>query len=215
MGQNGQTYHKAIDRMEALLNIARALSADTPYQLVKASGIPPSTAYRQTAAMEDSRMLARDMQGRFMLGPECLALCFSAWGFPDPGFIMGPLLRFARIQTRQTAFVGFLRQNTLQLGPYSIGRGKRFAHPAAAGRYALQTRFKGQTAGRYMARAADSASVPVLLCPVVQNNKAFLTLGVFRQSSPVAEQDKITDVLRDAAQRLRTSVNFQKEHEAR
>ena len=42
--------------------------------LVETTGLPRPTAHRLAMALEHHRLVARDLQGRFILGPRCVEL---------------------------------------------------------------------------------------------------------------------------------------------
>src|ERR1700678_3124724 len=53
-------------------------------QLVKATGLARPTAHRLAVALEAHRMLTRDAEGRFVLGPRIAELAAAAGAGPPP-----------------------------------------------------------------------------------------------------------------------------------
>src|ERR1700759_3533606 len=71
-------------------------------QLVKATGLARPTAHRIAVALETHRMLARDAQGRFVLGPRIGELAAAA-GEDRLLAIAPPILTQLRDATRESA----------------------------------------------------------------------------------------------------------------
>ena len=66
-----------LDKAAMVLSALEAGPA-TLAQLVSATGLARPTAHRLAVALEYHRMVARDMQGRFVLGPRLQELASSA-----------------------------------------------------------------------------------------------------------------------------------------
>lgn len=202
------SYHKAIDRFESLLELARSREIDTPYKLAQASGIPQSTAYRQIAQLEELRLISRDMQGVFMIGLEALILSNRAWDFHDIEVLAEPILRFIRIQTRKTAFVGFVADGEVQLGLYSIGLGSRFKKPNRTGRYVIKAAKQPLLAGQFDFADDRELHHPALLAPISGNEECELVIGLFKAKDKTENDLDELDLVVDAANRLRTGITL-------
>ncbi|MCV6546935.1 MAG: hypothetical protein OIF56_06570 [Cohaesibacter sp.] len=200
------SYHKSIDRFEYLLDAARSREIDTPYKLAQITGIPQSTAYRQIALMEKLRLISRDMQGRFMIGPESLRLANKAWDIQDIEVLAEPILRFIRIQTRQTGFLGFVANGDIQLGLYSIGLGCRFNKPTKSGLYHFLDVIKPLTSGRYDLVDDDGLRQPVILCPVVGNDHRELVIGLLKNDQKDETTTDDLALVTDVVNRFRAGL---------
>src|SRR2546429_7584139 len=82
-------------------------------QLVKATGLARPTAHRIAVALERHRMVARDSQGRFVLGPRIAELATAAGGVRLPP-IAQPILIQLRDLTGETAQL-YRRQSTSRI----------------------------------------------------------------------------------------------------
>jgi DNA-binding IclR family transcriptional regulator len=89
-----------LDKSVAIL----ASVADGPRSLadlVEATGLPRATAHRLAVALESHRMLGRDADGRFVLGPRVAEL---AAALPDPLVAAaGPVLAWVRDECGESA----------------------------------------------------------------------------------------------------------------
>jgi DNA-binding IclR family transcriptional regulator len=90
-----------LDKAISVLAVAESGPA-TLTQLVQATGLARPTAHRIAVALEHHRMLARDVQGRFILGPRITELA-SAAGEDRLLVIAQPLLAQLRDQTGESA----------------------------------------------------------------------------------------------------------------
>jgi len=89
-----------IDKAVAILD-ATADSPVTLGELVVATGLPRATAHRIAVALEVHRLLARDGDGRFVLGPRLGQL---AAALPDPVVgAAGPVLAWVRDESGESA----------------------------------------------------------------------------------------------------------------
>ncbi len=89
-----------IDKAAAILD-ATAHSPVTLGELVDATGLPRATAHRLAVALEVHRLLARDGDGRFVLGPRLGEL---AAALPDPVVAAaGPVLAWVRDESGESA----------------------------------------------------------------------------------------------------------------
>lgn len=89
-----------IDKASAILDAAAA-TPSTLAELVDATGLPRATAHRLAVALEVHRLLARDGDGRFVLGPRLGEL---AAALPDPLVsIAGPVLAWVRDECGESA----------------------------------------------------------------------------------------------------------------
>ena len=68
-----------LDKAAIVLSALEAGPA-TLAQLVGATGLARPTAHRLAVALEHHRLVSRDMQGRFVLGPRLAELASSAGG---------------------------------------------------------------------------------------------------------------------------------------
>ncbi|MEO8889400.1 MAG: IclR family transcriptional regulator [Jatrophihabitantaceae bacterium] len=104
MGQVSRTGQSSgigvIDKSVAILS-AVARSPCTLAELVGATGLPRATAHRLAVALEVHRLIARDAEGRFVLGPRLGEL---AAALPDPLVIAsGPVLAWVRDECGESA----------------------------------------------------------------------------------------------------------------
>jgi DNA-binding IclR family transcriptional regulator len=90
-----------LDKAISVLAVAESGPA-TLTQLVQATGLARPTAHRIAVALEHHRLLARDVQGRFILGPRIPELA-SAAGEDRLLAISQPLLAQLRDQTGESA----------------------------------------------------------------------------------------------------------------
>lgn len=90
-----------LDKAVSVLTAAENSPA-TLAQLVQATGLARPTAHRIAVALEHHRLLARDVQGRFILGPRIAELA-SAAGEDRLLAIAQPLLLQLRDQTGESA----------------------------------------------------------------------------------------------------------------
>jgi DNA-binding IclR family transcriptional regulator len=90
-----------LDKAISVLAVAESGPA-TLTQLVQATGLARPTAHRIAVALEHHRLLARDVQGRFILGPRITELA-SAAGEDRLLAISQPLLAQLRDQTGESA----------------------------------------------------------------------------------------------------------------
>src|SRR2546430_2684976 len=82
-----------VDKSVTILSSV-ALAPRALADLVAATGLPRATAHRLAVALETHRMLARDAEGRFVLGPRLGEL---AAALPDPVVAAaGPVLAWLR-----------------------------------------------------------------------------------------------------------------------
>lgn len=89
-----------IDKAAGIID-AVADSPATLAELVDATGLPRATAHRLAVALEVHRLLARDMDGRFVLGPRLGEL---AAALPDPLVAAaGPVLAWVRDESGESA----------------------------------------------------------------------------------------------------------------
>jgi DNA-binding IclR family transcriptional regulator len=90
-----------LDKAAVLLGALEAGPA-TLAQLVAATGLARPTAHRLAVALEHHRMVGRDMQGRFVLGPRLAELAAAAG---EDGLLAaaGPVLTALRDQTGESA----------------------------------------------------------------------------------------------------------------
>jgi DNA-binding IclR family transcriptional regulator len=69
--------------------------------LVETTGLPRATAHRLAVALEVHRLVARDADGRFVLGPRIAELASSS---PDPVVVAaGPVLAWVRDESGESA----------------------------------------------------------------------------------------------------------------
>lgn len=97
MGQPSSTGQSSgigvVDKSVAILGTV-AQSPCTLAELVEATGLPRATAHRLAVALEVHRLIARDAEGRFVLGPRVGELAIS---LPDPLVTAaGPILAWIR-----------------------------------------------------------------------------------------------------------------------
>src|SRR5450756_1915166 len=90
-----------LDKAAIVLGALEA-GPSTLAQLVGATGLARPTAHRLAVALEHHRLVARDMQGRFVLGPR-LAELASAAGEDRLLAAAGPVLGALRDHTHESA----------------------------------------------------------------------------------------------------------------
>ncbi|MGH8960380.1 MAG: IclR family transcriptional regulator [Jatrophihabitantaceae bacterium] len=89
-----------VDKSVAILS-AVALAPSTLAELVGGTGLPRATAHRLAVALEVHRLIARDAEGRFVLGPRLGELAVA---LPDPLVIAsGPVLAWVRDECGESA----------------------------------------------------------------------------------------------------------------
>lgn len=101
-----------LDKAATVLSALEAGPA-TLAQLVGATGLARPTAHRLAVALEHHRLVTRDMQGRFVLGPR-LAELASAAGEDRLLAAAGPVLGALRDHTNESAQL-FRRQGDLRI----------------------------------------------------------------------------------------------------
>ena len=104
MGQpssdSGRSGIGVVDKSVAIL-ASVALAPRALADLVAATDLPRATAHRLAVALETHRLLARDAEGRFVLGPRLGEL---AAALPDPVVAAaGPVLAWVRDETGESA----------------------------------------------------------------------------------------------------------------
>lgn len=104
MGQpstaGGRSGIGVVDKTVAIL-AAVAQAPCTLAELVAATGLPRATAHRLAVALEVHRLVARDVEGRFVLGPRLGEL---AAALPDPLVTAaGPVLTWLRDESGESA----------------------------------------------------------------------------------------------------------------
>lgn len=90
-----------LDKAAVVLSALEA-GPSTLAQLVSATGLARPTAHRLAVALEHHRLVARDMQGRFVLGPRLVELA-SAAGEDRLLAAAGPVLGALRDHTNESA----------------------------------------------------------------------------------------------------------------
>lgn len=90
-----------LDKAAVVLSALEA-GPSTLAQLVAATGLARPTAHRLAVALEHHRLVARDMQGRFVLGPRLVELA-SAAGEDRLLAAAGPVLGALRDHTNESA----------------------------------------------------------------------------------------------------------------
>ena len=90
-----------LDKAAVVLGALEA-GPSTLAQLVAATGLARPTAHRLAVALEHHRLVARDMQGRFVLGPRLGELAASA-GEDKLLVAAGPVLGALRDHTNESA----------------------------------------------------------------------------------------------------------------
>lgn len=101
-----------LDKAAIVLSALEAGPA-TLAQLVSSTGLARPTAHRLAVALEHHRLVARDMQGRFVLGPRLVELA-SAAGEDRLLAAAGPVLGALRDHTNESAQL-FRRQGDLRI----------------------------------------------------------------------------------------------------
>lgn len=120
-----------LDKAAIVLSALEAGPA-TLAQLVSSTGLARPTAHRLAVALEHHRLVARDMQGRFVLGPRLVELA-SAAGEDRLLAAAGPVLGALRDHTNESAQL-FRRQGDLRICVASADRpvGLRDSIPVGA-----------------------------------------------------------------------------------
>lgn len=101
-----------LDKAAVVLSALEAGPA-TLAQLVSATGLARPTAHRLAVALEHHRLVARDMQGRFVLGPRLVELAAAA-GEDRLLAAAGPVLGALRDHTHESAQL-FRRQGDMRV----------------------------------------------------------------------------------------------------
>jgi DNA-binding IclR family transcriptional regulator len=101
-----------LDKAAVVLGALEA-GPSTLAQLVAATGLARPTAHRLAVALEHHRLVARDLQGRFILGPRLVELA-SAAGEDRLLAAAGPVLGALRDHTHESAQL-FRRQGDMRI----------------------------------------------------------------------------------------------------
>jgi DNA-binding IclR family transcriptional regulator len=101
-----------LDKAAVVLGALEA-GPSTLAQLVAATGLARPTAHRLAVALEHPRLVARDLQGRFILGPRLVELA-SAAGEDRLLAAAGPVLGALRDHTHESAQL-FRRQGDMRI----------------------------------------------------------------------------------------------------
>lgn len=137
MGERQDTYLKAAKQFTAVASCITELATDSRRKLSAHCGIPFSTGYRITAALEKAGILERDPASIIVSGVTAKRIGFSAWGFGQFADISPPVLFGLRQETSLTSFVGFQDGDVLCPGIFSIGRGPDYALPGENAAYRI------------------------------------------------------------------------------
>jgi hypothetical protein len=127
------SYSRAVDRFLSLAQSPVQQAIDNPRALSRNTSIATSTGYRSVAALESAGILARDLGGEYLRGPDAMRIGLSAWGLGRIAGAVDPVLSQLRRETGRTAFLGMLDDTNLVCGPFSLGRGPDFILPEVAG----------------------------------------------------------------------------------
>jgi DNA-binding IclR family transcriptional regulator len=120
-----------LDKAAVVLGALEA-GPSTLAQLVAATGLARPTAHRLAVALEHHRLVARDLQGRFILGPRLVELA-SAAGEDRLLAAAGPVLGALRDHTHESAQL-FRRQGDMRICVAAAERpmGQRDSIPVGA-----------------------------------------------------------------------------------
>lgn len=153
-----------------------------PRRLAVSSSLSASTGYRKIGALEEAGFLHRDTAATYMPGPNALRVGFSAWGFGEYCTALQPILHTVRQQTERTAIVGFIENEKMQIGLFSIGRGSGFWVPQPHAVYDLEAHGHSQDKpGEFTLRdstAPASRDARVAMVVLSENLNIKMALGV-------------------------------------
>ena len=124
------SYSKAVDQFIRLSKSVSTTTTAKPRQLALNSQIVPSSGYRFLKALEQANFIQRDAMGLFIIGQEARRISMNAWGIGRYAEICVPILHTLRQTSQRTAFIGLVNSNKLWIGPFSLGRGAKFAIPS-------------------------------------------------------------------------------------
>jgi hypothetical protein len=129
MDKNGNSYDRALDTFERLLDRPLEKVLSGPLPLTRAAGLATTSGYRAAATAESEALLSRSTEGVYLRGPATRTIGLSALGFGEFALVAEPVLTQLRQSTRLTAFLGVLIENRCVVGPFSKGRGLSFIVP--------------------------------------------------------------------------------------
>ncbi|WP_298852735.1 hypothetical protein [uncultured Ruegeria sp.] len=199
------SYDRAVARFSDLLDGASAAKGSSVNQVSIRAKLPRSTAYRQFETLEQLRITNRAPSGDITLSDLGWRIGFSAWGFGDVSPFAAATVRYLRIQSRRTSFLGVLTDRKLQAIAYSASRGLSFRSLSAGGQYVVSTSgvFGGNT---FEAQDRDSKMEFLILQDIVEREFGSLRLGVIALSSSDARELDEHGLLSDTAHRLRVAL---------
>jgi len=118
-------YARAVDVFEALMSVPGRDAFATPAELIRAAGVPASSGYRHTAALEAEGMLRRDALGNYLPGLSAIRVGLRGFGFGQMAPLVQPILMQLRQRTQHTSFLAIAQDLELHMGPHSVGRETR------------------------------------------------------------------------------------------
>jgi len=131
MDKHGNSYDKALDVFEKLLDEPLQKVLSGPLPLARAVGLATTSGYRAAAIAESEGLLSRSTEGDYLRGPSTRTIGLSALGFGEFALVAEPVLIQLRQATRLTAFLAVAGNSQCMIGPHSRGRGLTFAVPQA------------------------------------------------------------------------------------
>ncbi|MBO9447004.1 hypothetical protein [Ruegeria sp. R14_0] len=118
-------YTRAVDVFEALMAVPGRDAHASPAGLIRAAGLPASSGYRHTAALEAEAMLRRDAQGNYLPGASAIRVGLNGFGVGRLAPLVQPILLQLRQSTQLTSFIAIAQDMELRMGPHSVGRDTR------------------------------------------------------------------------------------------
>ena len=118
-------YARAVEAFDALITAPEREAFDSPAGLIRAAGLPASSGYRHTAALEAEGMLRRDAQGHYLTGMSAIRVGLRGFGMGRLAPLVQPILLQLRQSTQLTSFLAVAQDMELRMGPHTVGRETR------------------------------------------------------------------------------------------
>ncbi len=129
MPERKHTYPRALEILDSLVSApVQGLHAG-PLPLSRLSGLSTTSGYRAVAQAEAAGLLGRGPDGFYRRGLDACRIGLSAHGFGMFAAAAEPVLIRLRQAARMTALLGVVRDGSLMVGPFSMGRGPRYLVP--------------------------------------------------------------------------------------
>ncbi|RYG90288.1 hypothetical protein EU803_13745 [Loktanella sp. IMCC34160] len=189
------------------MRIPHRPAGETAGAAFQEAGIARSTAARDLLVLEQRKFLARDSYGDPVLGSEAWRVGYSAWGHGDAGPMAATIVRYLRVQTRRTAFLGVVTGKELTLLAFSLGRGNDYTAPDRNASYLLHRKIDTETRGAVHGMSSSASPAGFSIAPVAETSGVILVAGLLcRRDEAGIDPDRVV-VLRDATRKLRIGLS--------